>query len=92
MAHLDDKWPDNMPGSFYVDEQCIDCDLCRELAPSFFCRNDDRGYSFVCSQPLEDDDVDECLEAMESCPVEAIGNDGSREILPSRRHLVFSSP
>jgi ferredoxin len=78
MAQPEDKWPDNMPGSFYVDEQCIDCDLCRELAPSFFCRNDNQGYSFVHSQPSQKGDVDECVEAMESCPVEAIGNDGSR--------------
>jgi hypothetical protein len=34
-------------GKFYVDQQCIDCDLCRETAPSFFTRNDEGGYSFV---------------------------------------------
>ena len=76
MAQIEDRWPDNLPGKFYVDEQCIDCDLCRELAPDFFRRNDDQGYSYVFNQPDSQDGVGECEEALESCPVEAIGNDG----------------
>tara|TARA_A100001037_G_scaffold289925_1_gene302202 strand:- start:83 stop:328 length:246 start_codon:yes stop_codon:yes gene_type:complete len=79
MAQIEDRWPDNSPGKFYVDEQCIDCDLCRELAPDFFRRNDDQGYSYVYSQPDSDDAVGECEEALESCPVEAIGDDGGGE-------------
>ena len=76
MAQIEDRWPDNLPGKFYVDEQCIDCDLCRELAPEFFRRNDDQGYSYVFNQPVSQDGVGECEEALESCPVEAIGNNG----------------
>ena len=76
MAQIEDRWPDNLPGKFYVDEQCIDCDLCREVAPEFFRRNDDQGYSYVFNQPDSQDEVGECEEALESCPVEAIGNDG----------------
>jgi ferredoxin len=76
MAEVAEKWPDNSPGRFYVDEQCIDCDLCRELAPEFFRRNDGQGYSYVYHQPSTDEERGECEEALESCPVEAIGNDG----------------
>ncbi|MDP6336960.1 MAG: ferredoxin, partial [Verrucomicrobiota bacterium] len=47
MADVDSKYEDNAPGKFYVDEECIDCDLCRETAPNCFNRNDDGGYSFV---------------------------------------------
>ena len=47
MAELDEKWPENVKGKFYVDEQCIDCDLCRETAPGNFTRDEDGGYSFV---------------------------------------------
>lgn len=78
MADKADKWPENVPGKFYVDEQCIDCDLCRETAPDFFTRNDDGGYSFVFKQPVTAADKDLCLEAMEGCPVEAIGDDGDK--------------
>ncbi|BET66671.1 ferredoxin [Opitutales bacterium ASA1] len=76
MADKSQKWPENVTGKFYVDNQCIDCDLCRETAPDFFSRNEDGGYSFVSKQPLTDDDANLCMEALEGCPVEAIGNDG----------------
>ena len=76
MADIDNKYEDNAKGKFYVDEECIDCDLCRETAPNCFTRNDDGGYSFVTSQPDNDEDEELCREAMEGCPVEAIGDDG----------------
>ena len=47
MANAADKYKDNITGKFYVDTQCIDCDLCRETAPDFFTRNEDGGYSYV---------------------------------------------
>jgi ferredoxin len=41
MADAANKYPENVEGKFYVDDQCIDCDLCRETAPANFRRNDD---------------------------------------------------
>ncbi len=76
MADIDNKYEDNAKGKYYVDEECIDCDLCRETAPNCFTRNDDGGYSFVTSQPDNEEDEELCREAMEGCPVEAIGDDG----------------
>ncbi|AHF89249.1 ferredoxin [Opitutaceae bacterium TAV1] len=76
MANKADKWEQNSAGKFYVDSQCIDCDLCRETAPNFFSRYDDGGYSFVKAQPTTEEDIAQCMEALEGCPVEAIGNDG----------------
>jgi len=32
MADVANKYAENVPGKFYVDDQCIDCDLCRETA------------------------------------------------------------
>src|SRR5439155_1481968 len=32
MADAANKYPENVPGKFYVDDQCIDSDLCRETA------------------------------------------------------------
>ena len=76
MAFLKDKLPDNVHGQFYVDRQCIDCDVCRDTSPSNFRRNDDNGYSFVYKQPETPEELTRCEEALDACPVEAIGDDG----------------
>ena len=76
MAVFANRYLDNITGKFYVDDQCIDCDLCRETAPNNFTRNEDGGYSYVYRQPTSPDEETLCKEAMEGCPVEAIGNDG----------------
>lgn len=76
MADIDEKNEKNVPGKFYVDSNCIDCDLCRESAPDFFGRDDDEGLSIVIKQPVTDDEVAQVTEAMEGCPVQAIGDDG----------------
>jgi ferredoxin len=77
MADAANKYPENVTGKFYVDEQCIDCDLCRETAPANFKRNDDGGHSYVYKQAEAPDEEALCKEAMEGCPVEAIGSDGA---------------
>ena len=77
MADVANKYADNVSGKFYVDNQCIDCDLCRETAPDNFSRNEEGGYSYVSKQPENDEQERLCREAMEGCPVEAIGEDGA---------------
>ena len=77
MADVGSKFEDNTPGKFYVDEECIDCDLCREIAPTMYHRNDDGGYSFVAKQPEGEEEEELAKEAMEGCPVEAIGDNGA---------------
>jgi ferredoxin len=76
MADPDDKVESNVAGRYYVDSSCIDCDVCRETAPENFAANEDEGYSYVFKQPENDEQEAQCEEAMESCPVEAIGDDG----------------
>lgn len=66
----------NAEGQFYVDDQCIACDACVVEAPSFFVMNDKDGHAYVKAQPKSAQEIDECLTAMEACPVEAIGSDG----------------
>jgi ferredoxin len=78
MAVFTNKYSDNISGKYYVDDQCIDCDLCRETAPDNFSRNEDGGYSYVFKQPTSAEEDALCKEAMEGCPVEAIGNDGDQ--------------
>ena len=76
MADPNDRVGENVPGEFYVDSQCIDCDVCRDTAPDNFTRSDNNGYSFVYKQPQNADERALCEEALAACPVEAIGNDG----------------
>ena len=76
MADPSDKVEGSVPGKFYVDASCIDCDVCRTTAPENFEANEDEGFSYVCKQPENDDELAQVEEAMESCPVEAIGDDG----------------
>ncbi len=76
MADRDDKVAGSAPGKYYVDSSCIDCDVCRTTAPNNFLANEDEGFSYVAKQPANAEEQDQCKEAMESCPVEAIGDDG----------------
>ena len=76
MADPNDRVEENAPGTYYVDTQCIDCDVCRDTAPDNFTRADQNGYSFVYKQPANDEERALCEEALDACPVEAIGNDG----------------
>ena len=76
MADPKDRLLENVPGAWYVDSQCIDCDVCRVTAPGNFQRNEDKGYSYVFRQPEGAEEDAQCQEAMDSCPVEAIGKDG----------------
>jgi ferredoxin len=76
MANYSERQKENVAGAFYVDVTCIDCDVCRDIAPENFTRQEDAGYSYVWQQPSSDQEMSLCREAMEACPVEAIGDDG----------------
>jgi len=76
MADVDDKVEGSVDGKYYVDSSCIDCDVCRTTAPNNFQANEDEGFSFVFKQPENDEEEEQCQEALEACPVEAIGDDG----------------
>lgn len=76
MPEIEDKLPENVRGKFYVDSNCIDCDVCRDTSPANFTRNDENGYSFVYKQPETPEEERLCEEALTACPVEAIGDDG----------------
>lgn len=76
MADPNDRVEENVTGTFYVDTQCIDCDVCRDTAPDNFTRCDENGYSYVFKQPENEEERTLCEEALTCCPVEAIGSDG----------------
>ena len=76
MADIANRYPENTGGKYYVDNQCIDCDVCRDTSPKNFTRDDNNGYSYVYKQPETQEEFDLCEEALTACPVEAIGDDG----------------
>jgi len=76
MADKTRKLAENVGGRFYVDDTCIDCDACRQTAPDNYSRNESAGYSFVSKQPASEAEIEACIDAMDGCPVEAIGDDG----------------
>ena len=75
MADASKKWSDNVPGKYFVDDQCIDCDACRVEAPNNFTRNENNHYSYVCKQPSTPEEEIQCAVALDSCPVTAIGKE-----------------
>lgn len=70
------KINENVPGKYYVDESCIGCSICVEIAPDNICSNLHEGYEYVFRQPVTESEKKGCIEAMEICPVSAIGDDG----------------
>jgi ferredoxin len=76
LADKDDKFKDNVKGKFYVDRECIFCNVCVQAAPKNFAVSEDGDHDYVYKQPENEDELEECYEALEQCPVEAIGDDG----------------
>jgi glyoxylase-like metal-dependent hydrolase (beta-lactamase superfamily II)/ferredoxin len=64
---------ENVPGSFFVDETCIDCDTCRQVAPLVFADAGD--HSYVRVQPDGEDAVRAAARAVLCCPTHSIGCD-----------------
>ena len=77
MPNVLEKSPRNVAGKYYVDTTCVDCDMCREIAPGIFARDEETGLSFVRQQPETEADGLLAEEARQSCPTESIGNDGA---------------
>ena len=76
MAIITDRISDNVPGRYYVDSSCIDCDQCRVEAPEFFARNDEAGTSFVQRQPENAEEIELVESVLAACATNSIGNDG----------------
>ena len=70
------KYPENVDGKYFVDRECIACDACVMEAPDHFDMDENDGHAFVKVQPRSAAEEEACMEAMEGCPVEAIGDDG----------------
>lgn len=71
MANFKLKVPESIEGEFFVDETCINCDTCRQLAPETF--GDTGEFSFVRHQPGSGDETRRATQALLACPVGSIG-------------------
>ncbi|HEX7955331.1 MAG TPA: MBL fold metallo-hydrolase [Pyrinomonadaceae bacterium] len=71
MANPAKRLPENVAGDFYVDESCIDCDACRQIAPTTF--RDHGDQSSVFRQPANEAEARRALMALVACPTSSIG-------------------
>ena len=67
MANAAKRLPTNVPGNFFVDSTCINCDTCRQLAPTTFLEEEE--YSSVYHQPEPGREELESYQALLACPV-----------------------
>jgi glyoxylase-like metal-dependent hydrolase (beta-lactamase superfamily II)/ferredoxin len=78
MAERAQAVPENVPGPFFVDTTCIDCDTCRQLAPATFGETGE--FSFVQRQPATPEETRAALRALIACPTGSIGAGDKRAI------------
>jgi glyoxylase-like metal-dependent hydrolase (beta-lactamase superfamily II)/ferredoxin len=71
MANIQQRLQENVPGDFFVDSSCIDCDACRQLAPESF--RDVGEASVVYHQPATAEETRRALMALVACPTGSIG-------------------
>jgi glyoxylase-like metal-dependent hydrolase (beta-lactamase superfamily II)/ferredoxin len=80
MARLNARLDENAPGLFFVDDSCIDCDACRQIAPETFARSQRLGQSIVAAQPDGGDGEKRALMAVVACPTASIGCTAKRAL------------
>src|SRR5262249_41183433 len=71
MANPRHAYSENVAGNFFVDDTCIDCDLCRQIAPSVFIESSD--HSIVHHQPETQAESHRAAMALVACPTGSIG-------------------
>ena len=98
MADNTEQWEDNIGGfaivagkkvSFYVDRECILCSVCSDAAPNNFRMSDEEDHDICYKQPENEEELEQCYEALENCPVEAIGDDGIQSVRDRSTRVPF---
>lgn len=92
MANPTKRVPENVPGDFFVDSTCIDCDACRQIAPSVF--GEAATTSFVYTQPVSSSERRQALQALLACPTGSIGCLGKEDLKDVRNDfpLLLEEP
>jgi glyoxylase-like metal-dependent hydrolase (beta-lactamase superfamily II)/ferredoxin len=83
---------ENVPGDFFVDTTCIDCDTCRQIAPEVFAAGRDTAYVHL--QPNVPAARRNALRALLACPTGSIGDqaDDDRKSVMADFPLVVEEP
>jgi glyoxylase-like metal-dependent hydrolase (beta-lactamase superfamily II)/ferredoxin len=82
MASASKRLAANVPGDFFVDSTCIDCDACRWIAPHTF---DEQGeHSRVYRQPRSAEEQRAAELALVACPTGSIGTMQKRDLSAAR--------
>jgi len=71
VANLSRRLSSNAAGDFFVDSSCIDCDICRQVAPETF--RAQAVQTVVYHQPSTPASVHRALMALVACPTGSIG-------------------
>src|SRR6202140_3673835 len=82
MANLKKRVPENVTGDSFVDSTCIDCDACRQIAPSVF--GEAVETSYVHTQPVSSTDRRQGLQALLACPtgsIDCLGDDDPKAVM-----------
>src|SRR5262252_5453006 len=88
MAQRTKAYPDNVPGSFFVDRDCIDCETCYSMVPSVF--QDAGNHSRVHRQPGSDAERREAQRALVACPTASIGTDDKTGMAEAARDFPLT--
>jgi glyoxylase-like metal-dependent hydrolase (beta-lactamase superfamily II)/ferredoxin len=75
MADEKKRLDSNVAGNFFVDATCINCDTCRQLAPTSF--EEVGKFSAVTRQPTDEGHSHQAYQALLACPVGSIGTEHS---------------
>lgn len=89
MALISLRREENVEGDFFVDSTCIDCDLCRQIAPHTFYSAGE--MSAVHHQPDTAEEEFAALKALVACPtasIGALGNHPTKEAVRAFPELV----
>jgi glyoxylase-like metal-dependent hydrolase (beta-lactamase superfamily II)/ferredoxin len=73
MARLDQQHRLNVPGEWFVDTRCIDCDVARQWATDLI-SEDEQGLSYVKRQPQTAEEEAMLWRAAAACPTQSIGH------------------
>jgi glyoxylase-like metal-dependent hydrolase (beta-lactamase superfamily II)/ferredoxin len=81
MADANRAYTQNIAGDFFVDDTCIDCDLCRQIEPSVF--REQSGHSVVYDQPKSAAAIQNAAMALVTCPTGSIGTRQKHDLGPA---------
>ncbi len=70
------KFSENVPGKYYVTDDCNGCGLCFSIALQNFKYNDDASYYYILQQPADAREDSDIREAISVCPMDCIRDDG----------------